>query len=51
MPDANEWQGIDDPANPGLAPSEAPKGVMTRWGPVMVKRLGSLKSLRSLKSP
>ena len=26
MPDANERQGIDDPANPGPAPGEAPEG-------------------------
>ena len=26
MPDANKWQGVDDPANPGPAPGEAPEG-------------------------
>ena len=26
MPDANEQQGVDNPADPGLAPGEAPKG-------------------------
>ena len=52
MPDANEQQGVNNPADPGPAPREVPKEWMTtRWGPVMVRNLGSLKSLWSLKSP